>query len=36
MTPAGLRGVVNDAIAIYFRIPRWPTPSSRVGASGIV
>jgi hypothetical protein len=23
MTPTGLRGVVNDAVAIYFRMPRW-------------
>ena len=32
MIPAGLRGVVNDAIAIYLR--RWPLPSSPVGCAG--
>jgi hypothetical protein len=33
ITPAGLRGVVNDALAIYLSIPSSPMPSSRAGAS---
>jgi hypothetical protein len=34
MTPAGLRGVVNDAVAIYSSTLRWPWRSCRDGAPG--
>ena len=36
MTPAGLRGVVNDAVAIYFLdVPNARPPSWPVGALGL-
>ena len=42
MTPAGMRGVVNDAVAVYFRdatlaaafVARWCAPSTRDMAEG--
>ena len=34
LTPSGLRGVVNDAFAVYFAIPRSRAPLSRDGAPG--
>ena len=34
ITPAGFRGVVNDAMAVYFTIPRSRPPLWRVGAPG--
>jgi hypothetical protein len=33
MTPSGTRGVLNDALSIYFADGRSPTPSSPGGAS---
>jgi len=42
MTPAGIRGVINDAVAVYFRdailaaafVARWCAPATRGMAEG--